>query len=155
MYTLIARESEISRLIVDFLNYQKDYHSSVTAILSELISNVESVVATSVHKPVYGLGLEEHLSSSGRRVAYPLELCVVALLETGLEEEGLFRIAGSTSKVKKLKAAFDATLMDLEGLLTEFCDVHVIANALKCYLRELPEPLLTFVLYNEWMCAIR
>ncbi|OXA56198.1 Rho GTPase-activating protein 44 [Folsomia candida] len=155
MYALIARESEISRLIVDFLTSQKDYHASVFAILSELISNVETCVASSTHKPVYGGDLEEHLRSSGRTIAYPLELCVCGLLETALEEEGLFRIAGSTSKVKKLKSAFDATLMDLEALLTEFCDPHVIANALKCYLRELPEPLLTFPLYSDWMNAIR
>jgi len=29
----------------------------------------------------------------------------------------------------------------------------VFAGALKCYLRELPEPLLTFELYNDWMTA--
>jgi hypothetical protein len=64
-------------------------------------------------------------------------------------------MAGSASKVKKLKAAFDAGFMNLEGLVSEFCDAHVIANALKCYLRELPRPLLTFALYDDWVNAIR
>jgi hypothetical protein len=91
MYALIARESEISKLVVDFLNIQKDYHSSVHSILCELISNVETCVATSYHKPVYGQDLEEHLKSSGKTIAYPIELCVCGLLETAMEEEGLFR----------------------------------------------------------------
>lgn len=46
-------------------------------------------------KPVFGLSLEEHLKITGRKIAYPLELCVCVLLEVGLEEEGLFRMAGS------------------------------------------------------------
>jgi hypothetical protein len=57
--------------------------------------------------------------------------------------------------VKKLKSAFNARLVDLKGLMTEFCDPHVIGNALKCYLRELPQPLLTLELYTEWIDAIR
>jgi hypothetical protein len=45
-------------------------------------------------KPVYGYPLEEHLLATRRKVAFPIELCVCALLELGMEEEGLFRIAG-------------------------------------------------------------
>lgn len=32
-----------------------------------------------------------------------IEACISILFHEGLEEEGLFRIAGSTSKLKKLK----------------------------------------------------
>jgi hypothetical protein len=45
-------------------------------------------------KPVYGYPLEEHLRVTQRKVAFPIELCVCALLELGMEEEGLFRVAG-------------------------------------------------------------
>lgn len=31
--------------------------------------------------------------------------------------------------------------------------LFVVAGALKCYLRELPEPLMTFELYNDWFKA--
>jgi len=34
-------------------------------------------------------------------------------------------------------------------------DPHVLANVLKSYLRELPEPLLTFDLHDEWLNAVR
>jgi hypothetical protein len=36
----------------------------------------------------------EHLRVTQRKVAFPIELCVCALLELGMEEEGLFRITG-------------------------------------------------------------
>lgn len=91
VFALVAREPEISKWVVDFLNYQKEYHASVYAKVSELVSGVENRLAASAVKPVYGMELEEHLKSSHRTIAYPIELCVCGLLETALEEEGLFR----------------------------------------------------------------
>lgn len=61
------------------------------------------VVDQHVAKPVYGCPLEDHLQSSEREIAYVIEVCVSILYHHGLEEEGLFRIAGSASKLKKLK----------------------------------------------------
>ncbi|KAL3223408.1 hypothetical protein MRX96_027580 [Rhipicephalus microplus] len=67
-----------------------------------------------------------------------------------MDEEGLFRITGSASKIKKLKSAFNAGFADM----SEFeRDPHTVASVLKLYLRELPEPLMTFDLYDEWMKA--
>jgi len=55
-------------------------------------------------------------------------------------------VSGVKSKVEKLCQSFEngAELVDLT-------DIHpnVIANVLKLYLRQLPEPLLTFRLYTE------
>ena len=94
-------------------------------------------------------------------IAVPLEVCVKRLVEVGLTEEGLFRMAGSASKVKRLKAAFDANIISSATLSAggdeyhKDYDVHVIAGALKSYLRELPEPLLTYTLHAEWLEAIK
>lgn len=40
-----------------------------------------------VEKPSYGKSLEEHLSISGREIAFPIEACVTMLLECGMQEE--------------------------------------------------------------------
>ncbi|XP_073884322.1 rho GTPase-activating protein 17 isoform X17 [Macaca fascicularis] len=69
------------------------------------------------------------------------------LLETGMKEEGLFRIGAGASKLKKLKAALDCSTSHLDEF---YSDPHAVAGALKSYLRELPEPLMTFNLYEEW-----
>lgn len=34
-------------------------------------------------------------------------------------------------------------------------DIHAVAGTLKQYLRELPDPLLTLDLYNDWIAAAR
>lgn len=128
-------------------------------------------------KPVFGLSLEEHLKLTGRKIAYPLELCVCVLLEVGLEEEGLFRIAGSTyvldyknfclqlflmfavfclgaSKMRRLKFGLDVNFITMDTAM-EYRDVHVFSSVLKSYFRELPEPLLTYSLYDEWLACLR
>lgn len=56
----------------------------------------------------------------------------------------------ATSRVKRLKLSIDSGCFKYP-LISEYRDAHVIANALKSYLRELPEPLLTYKLYSEWM----
>lgn len=38
--------------------------------------------------------MEDHLRITNRKIAYPLELCVCVLYEMGMEEEGVFRMAG-------------------------------------------------------------
>uniref|UniRef100_A0A8I3MRR7 Rho GTPase-activating protein 44 n=2 Tax=Canis lupus familiaris TaxID=9615 RepID=A0A8I3MRR7_CANLF len=65
-------------------------------------------------------------------------------------QTGLFRVAPSASKLKKLKAALDCCVVDVQEYSA---DPHAIAGALKSYLRELPEPLMTFELYDEWIQA--
>lgn len=67
-----------------------------------------------------------------------------------MSEEGLFRSSGGASKIKRLKLSIDSGCFTLP-VLPEYRDLHVIAATLKCYLRELPEPLLTYTLYNEWI----
>ncbi|KAL8221949.1 UNVERIFIED_CONTAM: hypothetical protein K2H54_074687 [Gekko kuhli] len=99
---------------------------------------------------VYGMPLETHLKNSGREIALPIEACVTMLLTSGMQEEGLFRLAAGASVLKKLKYY----LATGSSALDEFyADPHAVAGALKCYLRELPQPLMTFELYDDWLKA--
>jgi len=47
----------------------------------------------------------------------------------------------------------DANVANLE-LAHELRDVHIIAGILKSYLRELPDPILSFALYDDWINAV-
>ena len=67
-----------------------------------------------------------------------------------MEEEGLFRIAGGASKLRRIKLSLDACCLTLPTAL-EYKDPHVVAGALKSYLRELPEPLLTY----KWVLQLK
>lgn len=62
-------------------------------------------------------------------------------------------VAG-TSKMRRLKYGFDVGFITMETAM-EYRDVHVFASVLKSYFRELPEPLLTYALYDEWLATNR
>ncbi|XP_067212728.1 rho GTPase-activating protein 44-like isoform X3 [Linepithema humile] len=154
MFQLMSRETELAQTIIQYIKLQRAYHESALHCLEDLIPGLESYINDNEMKPVYGYPLEEHLRVTNRKIALPIQLCVSALLRLGIEEEGLFRIAGAASKSRRIKLSLDACCLTLTTAL-EYKDPHVIAGALKSYLRELPEPLLTYKLYHEWMAAAK
>lgn len=56
------------------------------------------------------------------------------------------------SKLRRMKSAIDANMVTLP-LSCEYQEVHLIASLLKSYLRSLPEPLLTFKYYDQFIKA--
>ncbi|XP_014223103.1 rho GTPase-activating protein 44-like [Trichogramma pretiosum] len=154
MFQLMSRESELAQTIIQYVKLQRAYHESALHCLEDLIPDLECYINDNEMKPVYGYSLEEHLRVTNRKIAFPIQLCISALLRLGMEEEGLFRIASGASKLRRIKLSFDACCLTLPIALG-YKDSHVIAGALKSYLRELPEPLLTYKLYPEWMAAAK
>uniref|UniRef100_A0A8C8S1K6 Rho GTPase-activating protein 17 n=1 Tax=Pelusios castaneus TaxID=367368 RepID=A0A8C8S1K6_9SAUR len=147
MYNFVSKEGEYARYFVTLLEAQADYHRKALAVLDKALPEIQAHQDKWTEKPAFGTPLEEHLKRSGREIALPIEACVMMLLETGMKEEGLFRIAAGASKLKKLKAALDCSTSQLDEF---YSDPHAVAGALKSYLRELPEPLMTYSLYEEW-----
>ncbi|XP_074476915.1 rho GTPase-activating protein 17a isoform X3 [Sebastes fasciatus] len=150
MYSFFSKEGDYARYFVTLLEAQADYHRKSLTVLENVLPTIQAQQDSWTEKPAFGTGLDEHLKRSGREVALPLEACVMMLLETGMKEEGLFRIAAGASKLKKLKAALDCSTSQLEEF---YSDPHAVAGALKSYLRELPEPLMSYQLYEEWIQA--
>jgi hypothetical protein len=70
-------------------------------------------------------------------------------LRSALEHPGLFRLSGSAASINKLRDAFDA------GDAVDFSEVDVdsVAGLLKLYIRQLPEPPLTYNLYAEFLAC--
>ncbi|KAM8865855.1 rho GTPase-activating protein 25 [Synchiropus picturatus] len=77
-----------------------------------------------------------------------VQKCVEFIREHGLEEEGIFRLPGQENAVKHFRDAFDA------GERPSFpsdTDVHTVASLLKLYLRELPEPVVPWTQYQDFL----
>lgn len=100
--------------------------------------------------PLYGRPLAELAEREGHSVPTAVERMFAEIEARGLREQGIYRISGSKSAVENLRRAFDqqsAESIDLSG--GEFSDIHTIAGAVKTWLRELPEPLITFDSYDD------
>nr|CAI5834456.1 unnamed protein product [Callosobruchus analis] len=133
MFSVLAKENELSEYILQLLKLQRSYHESALKNLEMLIPFLEHKIGNSAVRKVFGTSLKEHLRITGKRLAYPLEICITALSEYGLSEEGLFRVAASTTKVKRLKSSIDSGCF--VALIPEYRDAHVLASLLKLYLR--------------------
>ncbi|KAI0402739.1 rho-type GTPase-activating protein 1 [Xylaria palmicola] len=115
-------------------------------------------------KGVFGVPLETILERDGAdstdgvgpgalRIPAIVEDTIIALKNKDLSIEGVFRKSGNIKKLTEQVAAIDR----------EGCDVirwndespHQLAALLKRYLRDLPDPLMTFKLYRVWIAATK
>ncbi|KFR08876.1 SH3 domain-binding protein 1, partial [Nipponia nippon] len=156
LYHFSTKEDSYASYFIRLLEIQAQYHrqslESLDSALAELKeSHSQTEPSFAADAPVvgyYGVPLETHLKSLGREIALPIEACVMMLLASGMREEGLFRLAAGASVLRKLKSSLASGSNALEEF---YSDPHAVAGALKSYLRELPQPLMTFELYNEWV----
>ncbi|CAF0742629.1 unnamed protein product [Didymodactylos carnosus] len=84
--------------------------------------------------------------------------CIQAVERKGLQEQGLYRVVGMTSKVHcYVFAYFDSHKTLQQKLATpveeDNTDLKTICSALKLYLRTLKEPVFTFKLHNRFIEA--
>lgn len=84
--------------------------------------------------------------NQGELIPPVLRLTVTYLREKGLRTEGLFRRSASAQAVRQVKRLCDqGKPVDFD----DYGDIHVPAVVLKSFLRELPQPLLTFAAYEH------
>ncbi|RXG73504.1 Rho GTPase-activating protein 26 [Armadillidium vulgare] len=82
----------------------------------------------------------------------------IAILESkGLEDQGLYRLVGVSSKVTKLlNMGLDPNKADKLVLEDPAeWEVKTITSAIKQYFRTLPEPLMTYELHNDFIAAAK
>ncbi|KAK4510557.1 uncharacterized protein ATC70_004988 [Mucor velutinosus] len=108
---------------------------------------------------IFGIPLENAVNVSRVCDHYDLPAIIHRCIEylearDALTEEGIYRLSGSSAKVKILKKRFnnagDVRLLEDE----EFHDVHAIAGLLKMWLREMPENILTEALLGDFLNSI-
>jgi len=97
----------------------------------------------------FGVDLGHHLLEVGAEIPPLVQRCVAVVDGRGTAVKGIYRVSGVKSKVEKLCQAFE----NISAEFVDLTDVHpnVIANVVKLYMRQLPEPLMTFRLYSEFI----
>ncbi|XP_066184743.1 unconventional myosin-IXa isoform X2 [Sylvia atricapilla] len=88
------------------------------------------------------------LTSEERAVPLLVEKLINYIEMHGLYTEGIYRKSGSTNKIKELRQGLDT---DIENVNLDDYNIHVIASVFKQWLRDLPNPLMTFELYEEFL----
>ncbi|XP_060547895.1 rho GTPase-activating protein 30-like [Pantherophis guttatus] len=102
---------------------------------------------------VFGCDLMEHLQSSGHDIPQVLKSCTEFVEQRGIVD-GIYRISGGSLNIQKLRLEFENDRnpdLNKEDYLK---DVHCVSSICKAYFRELPNPLLTYQLYDKFAEAV-
>ncbi|XP_069996684.1 rho GTPase-activating protein 26 isoform X7 [Penaeus vannamei] len=106
--------------------------------------------------PSGGVGSQEETSLD--EVGLSFTSRAIAMLESrGLEDQGLYRLVGVSSKVSKL-LALGLDRRKSEKLMLDDpaeWEVKTITSAIKQYFRNLPEPLMTYKLHSAFIAAAK
>ncbi|XP_029809948.1 rho GTPase-activating protein 8 [Suricata suricatta] len=84
--------------------------------------------------------------NQGELIPPVLRFTVTYLREKGLRTEGLFRRSASVHTIREVQRLYN---QGKPVNFDDYGDVHVPAVILKTFLRELPQPLLTFTAYEQ------
>ncbi|KAM6365332.1 LOW QUALITY PROTEIN: rho GTPase-activating protein 30 [Pluvialis apricaria] len=102
---------------------------------------------------VFGCDLLEHLQQSGQDVPQVLRSCTEFVEQHGVVD-GIYRLSGVSSNIQRLRQEFDGDRCpDLQKDIY-LQDIHCVSSLCKAYFRELPNPLLTYQLYDKFADAV-
>ncbi|XP_044525108.1 rho GTPase-activating protein 31 [Gracilinanus agilis] len=101
----------------------------------------------------FGCDLTEYLETSGQDVPYVLRSCA-EFIETHGIVDGIYRLSGVTSNIQKLRQEFGSDQCPDLTREVYLQDIHCVGSLCKLYFRELPNPLLTYELYEKFTQAV-
>ncbi|XP_036027259.1 rho GTPase-activating protein 45 isoform X1 [Onychomys torridus] len=95
---------------------------------------------------LFGQDFSHAARSTPDGVPFIIKKCVCEIERRALHTKGIYRVNGVKTRVEKLCQAFEngKELVELSQ-----ASPHDISNVLKLYLRQLPEPLISFRFYHE------
>uniref|UniRef100_A0A8C1WJ09 Rho GTPase activating protein 45 n=1 Tax=Cyprinus carpio TaxID=7962 RepID=A0A8C1WJ09_CYPCA len=97
---------------------------------------------------LFGQDFSQVSGSSPDGIPFIIKKCIGEIERRALRMKGIYRVNGVKTRVEKLCQAFEngKELVELSQ-----SSPHDISNVLKLYLRQLPEPIMPFRLYNSLM----
>ncbi|XP_023834501.1 rho GTPase-activating protein 25 isoform X1 [Salvelinus sp. IW2-2015] len=120
--------------------------------MDEWVRTLRRVVGAPSSGAIFGKSLGDTVTYEQRfgphMVPILVQKCAEFIREHGLSEEGIFRLPGQDNTVKQFRDAFNA------GERPSFpsdTDVHTVASLLKLYLRDLPEPVVPWTQYQDFL----
>lgn len=99
---------------------------------------------------VFGASLAQLCGNEPSKIPYLVSHCIQYLDSKALDTEGIFRLSGSQVQIDRYRDQFNS---GVQVDLTSEPDHHTVSGLLKLFFREMPEPLLTFELYESFIAA--
>uniref|UniRef100_A0A2A4JC52 Unconventional myosin-IXa-like n=1 Tax=Heliothis virescens TaxID=7102 RepID=A0A2A4JC52_HELVI len=130
---------------------RKENQTPSAAIVGAVDAGGREQMGVVTRGKVFGVPLAD-LPTGESNIPIVVDRLITTIEMTGLYTEGLYRKSGLSSKVRELRRLLDEAPEAGAERLDAYA-VHVRASVLKTFFRELPEPLLTFDLYDDFIRA--
>jgi hypothetical protein len=101
----------------------------------------------------YGVDSDHGVGPSKLRIPIVVDDIIIALRQKDMSVEGIFRLNGNIKKLRELTEAINKNPLKSPEFSTQ--TAVQLAALMKKWLRELPNPLLTFNLYELWISSQR
>ncbi|KAJ2745254.1 hypothetical protein GGI20_002322 [Coemansia sp. BCRC 34301] len=125
---------------------------ALSALQQQQSKEAASAAASNVDPKSFGIDLAQ-LMPDPKVVPVIVEKCLTEIELRGLEEVGIYRVSGAAADVSRLRQLFNADPEAIDLSSDEFYDINVVSGVMKQFLRELPEPLMTYNLYEGYINA--
>ncbi|CAO3642723.1 unnamed protein product [Cunninghamella blakesleeana] len=99
---------------------------------------------------MFGNDLTSQAQLENRTIPLVVDSCIEAVEARGMDYEGIYRKSGGAAQMRLIQQGFDRGEIDLmnDEIINDIC---AVTSVLKTYLRELPDPLMTYELYPQWI----
>ncbi|XP_039610567.1 rho GTPase-activating protein 1 [Polypterus senegalus] len=149
---------------VNYLSDLQEYVKSEQLVIPRQVKMYDEKLRASLKMPVqgqrpapfrpslphqqFGISLAHLRERSPNDDKIPLVMreTISYLSGQGMQTEGIFRRSANVNMVKEVQSKYNS---GIQVNFSDYEDIHLPAVILKTFLRELPEPLLTFHLYND------
>ncbi|XP_071233178.1 uncharacterized protein [Salvelinus alpinus] len=105
------------------------------------------------NEKVFGCHLLDHLAITCQEIPQVLRSCSEFIEKHGVVD-GIYRLSGVSSNTQKLRGEFDSEGTPDLNKDVYLQDIHCVSSLCKAYFRELPNPLLTYQLYDKYAEAV-
>ena len=111
------------------------------------VNNVSTLAPAEPPSTLFGSDLVERADYERRQIPSVVTRCIEEVELRGMDIEGIYRKTGGNSQVKMIQEGFDKT-EDFD-ISDPSLDITAVTSVLKQYFRKLPNPLLTFEVYER------
>jgi len=102
---------------------------------------------------VFGSDLSARCDYEKRIIPSVVSRCVEEVELRGISLEGIYRKSGSSTQVKSIQQGFEKDHLHYD-ISDPDLDIHAVTSVLKQYFRKLPNPLITFEVYDGLLEAM-
>ncbi|PIG79300.1 Rho GTPase activator Rga [Aspergillus arachidicola] len=138
-----SQTQDPSRQGFGFFGNQRNKQAGTRMPTTDSVPALAEVAPTGL----FGTDLEQRMEHEKSIIPAIITRCIQEVELRGMDMEGIYRKSGASSAIQTIRDGFERQPQDYD-ISDPDLDIHAVTSALKQYFRKLPNPLITFDVYE-------